>query len=239
MSLSIEGTQPGLAPQLGSIGDASSLARMAYEALSDYLVDGPLKAGDRLVEVQLATALGVSRGPIRQALQQLAAEGWVEIRPRVGAFVAHRDRKSAIDFFTVRHNLEVLAAGQAALDRTDEDLVALRECISSAREMANEVFESPGRPGERARQFHREGSVRFHELMAQASHNDTLRDLLHVLVKKTRWYFSPGVLGHSGRAWHEHDELMEALEARDADRARAVMDRHMDNTLASYLENLD
>jgi DNA-binding FadR family transcriptional regulator len=153
--------------------------------------------------------------------------------------VAHRDRKAANDFFTVRHNLEVLAAGQAALERSDEDLAELRECIQSARVMASEVFESPGRPGQGARQFHRDTSVRFHELIAQASHNDTLRDLLHVLVKKTRWYFTPGVLGQTDRAWNEHEELLAALEARDAEAARALMDRHMDNTLASYLDNID
>jgi DNA-binding GntR family transcriptional regulator len=225
--------------QLGAIGDSRSLSHLAYEALSDYLVDGGLEPGDRLAEVQLANALGVSRGPIRQALQQLAAEGWVEIRPRFGAFVAQRDRKSANDFFLVRHNLEVLAARQAATNRTDDDLAHLRRCIEDARERASAIPEGSSRSEAQARQFHRETSVRFHELIAEATHNDTLRDLLHVLVKKTRWYFTPGVLGHSPRAWREHEELVAALEAGDPAECEAMMDLHMQRTLASYLENLD
>lgn len=226
-------------PRLGNIGEAHSLARMAYEALSDYLVDGGLEPGDRLTEVQLANALGVSRGPIRQALQQLAAEGWVEMRPRMGAFVAQRDRKAANDFFTVRHNLEVLATGQAASARTEEDLAGLRDCIRQAREKGPQVFEGDGRSGERARRFHRDTSVRFHEIIAKASHNSTLSDLLHVLVKKTRWYFTPGVLVHSDRAWNEHENILAALEAGDVETCRSLMDEHMDHTLASYLENMD
>lgn len=223
---------------LGAIGDSRSLSHLAYEALADYLVEGGLEAGDRLAEVQLAKSLGVSRGPIRQALQQLASEGWVEIRPRFGAFVAQRDRKSANDFFSVRQNLEVLAAGQAAENRTEEDLRLLRACVEDAQARALQIPEGESRSGVEARRFHRETSVQFHELIAEATHNDTLRDLLHVLVKKTRWYFTPGVLGHSPRAWAEHTELVAAIESGNAATCAALMGQHMDKTLATYLENM-
>lgn len=237
---SVEAEQVSAVPraQPESIRDNHSLAHLAYESLSNYLVDGGLKAGDRLVEVQLAAALGVSRGPIRQALQQLAAEGWVEIRPRVGAFVAHRDRKAATDFFNVRHALEVLAAGEAAISRTEEDLHLLRECIAETKARAAASGIGPD-SGVRARDFHRDTAIRFHELLAQATHNETLRDLLHVLVKKTRWYFTPGVLGHSDRAWREHQAIYDLVESHDAEGVRVLMDNHMDHTLASYLENIE
>lgn len=223
---------------LANIGDNNSLADRAYEALSNYLVEGGLSAGDRLVEVQLAKALGVSRGPIREALQQLAAEGWVEIRPRMGAFVAHRDKKAATDFFTVRHALEVLAASEAALHRTSEDLDQLQACIASMklRAASHDDFSDSA---DRAREYHRDGSVRFHEILAQSTHNNTLRDTLHVLVKKTRWYFSPGVLVHSERAWDEHEQIHKLVERQDVGAVRELMDRHMQHTLEAYLEEMD
>ncbi|MGW3606514.1 GntR family transcriptional regulator [Micromonospora sp. NPDC005161] len=223
---------------LANIGDKSSLANLAYEALSNYLVEGGLAPGDRLVEVQLAKALGVSRGPIRQALQQLAAEGWVEIRPRMGAFVAHRDKKAATDFFAVRHTLEVLAAGEAAQHRTPQDLDQFQVCIASMK-LRTATHDEVSHSVDGAREYHRDGSVRFHEILAQSTHNDTLRDTLHVLVKKTRWYFSPGVLVHSERAWDEHEQIYKLIERQDVGAVRELMDRHMEHTLASYLEEMD
>lgn len=220
--------------QMSNIGGDHSLASRAYEELTDYLAEGGFPAGHRLVETELADMLGVSRGPIRQALQKLAAEGWVEIRPRAGAYVAHRDRKAAEDFFSVRHLLEVKVAGLAAQRRTDDDMRRLRELLTSAEALSSEL-----RGGERdARTFHRDTSVRFHETMALASHNATLCDVLGVLVRKTRWYFAPGVLKHSDRAWTEHEQLVDAVERQDVDLSRRLMDRHMDNTLSTYLENM-
>lgn len=221
--------------EMSNIGGDQSLARRAYEELSDYLAEGGLPAGHRLVETQLAEKLGVSRGPIRQALQQLAAEGWVEIRPRLGAYVAHRDKKAAEDFFAVRHVLEVMVAGLAAQHRTEEDLERLRRSLDVAETLSTKLREGHSD----ARAFHRDTSVRFHEYLTQAAQNATLRDTLAVLVKKTRWYFAPGVLVHSERAWNEHAEIVEAVERQDVSLSRRLMDRHMDNTLASYLENMD
>lgn len=226
---------------LNNIGGDNTLARLAYEELSTYLAEGGIATGERLVEAQLAETLGVSRGPIRQALQQLAAEGWVEIRPRQGAYVAHRDKKAAEDFFAVRHELEVMVAGLAAVHRTDADLRRLRACLESADELSAQLGDAEadqdGR--RRARAFHRDTSVRFHEYLTEASHNDTLRDVLGVLVKKTRWYFSPGVLHNSQRAWAEHREITEAVEKQKVDLVKRLMHRHMDNTLESYLASMD
>jgi DNA-binding GntR family transcriptional regulator len=59
-----------------------------------------------------------------------------------------------------------------------------------------------------------------------------------VLVKKTRWYFTPGVLGHSPRAWREHEELAAAIESGDVAQCTALMNLHMERTLATYLENM-
>jgi DNA-binding GntR family transcriptional regulator len=226
---------------LNNIGGTDTLARLAHEELATYLAEGGLAAGERLVEAQLAEMLGISRGPIRQALQQLAAEGWVEIRPRLGAYVARRDKKAAEDFFAVRHELEVIAVGLAAAHRTDADLASLRTCLDWADELAAQLgpAETDADRHRLARAFHRDTSVRFHECLTEASHNETLRDVLRVLVKKTRWYFSPGVLHNSQRAWAEHRELVAAVEKQDVDLARQLMRRHMDNTLASYLENMD
>lgn len=229
--------EPMLA-RLSNISGDNSLARLAYDAISSMLAEGGVAPGERLVETSLSDALGVSRGPVRQALQQLAAEGWVEIRPRLGAFVAHRDRKAAEDFFLVRQELEVIAAGLAAVARSEGDLVCLRTCISDAEQMSARM----GAPIEvdeaSARAFHKDTAVKFHEYIAHASRNETLKDVLGLLVKKTRWYFSSGVLCDSQRAWKEHKIILGALEARDAELAKRLMGEHMENTRKTYVEHL-
>jgi DNA-binding GntR family transcriptional regulator len=223
--------------QLADISGTSSLATRAYEEILTRLVDGDFPEGSRLKEGQVAESLGISRGPVRQALQRLALEGWVEIRPRSGAYVGHKDEARARDFFQVRQELEVEAAGLAAVRRTAEDIAALRACLERA-EPRTEWMMNPRGEDDAARAFHREASSEFHRLVIEASHNQTLVEVLGLLVKKTVWYFTPGALKHSERAWNEHRELVDALERGDVRRSSALMDKHMAHTFDSYLEQL-
>src|SRR3954453_24138824 len=90
------------------------LRQSVYDALLDLIVSGNLRAGQHLVESELASVLGVSRQPVREALQRLNTEGWVDLRPAQGAFVHEPTEEEADQLLTVRPLLEAEAARLAA-----------------------------------------------------------------------------------------------------------------------------
>ena len=103
------------------------LRDVVFENLRAAILDGNLKAGQRLMEVQLAEQLGVSRTPIREAIRKLELEGLVVMLPRKGAYVANMSFKDLIDVLEIRASLEGLAAYLAAERRSDEEIVALEK----------------------------------------------------------------------------------------------------------------
>ena len=115
------------------------LRDVVFENLWTAILDGNLKAGQRLMEVQLAEQLGVSRTPIREAIRKLELEGLVVMLPRKGAYVANMSFKDLIDVLEVRASLEGLAGSLAAERRRDARLV-LQRFIQS------EEFKSLNRP---------------------------------------------------------------------------------------------
>lgn len=223
------------------------LRLQVHNTLEQLIVDGRLKPGQRLIETELAARLGVSRGPIREALQMLAREGWVELRPRQGAYVAKPSLNEIVDYFDVRALLEVEVARLAARS-VNEGPTASQQALMD--ELDDIVRRSTGywenilaRPDDlddsdidNAREFHRTGSQSFHQVLAQLGGNTALVDLLGRLSKRTRWYFSPRVLERTGQAWQEHEGLRTAVEKGDEDDAVRLMTAHMQATRASYLK---
>ena len=216
-------------------------------ALEQLIIDGRLEPGERLIETELAKRLGVSRGPIREALQMLAREGWVELRPRQGAYVAKPSLNEIVDYFDVRALLEVevarLAARAIADGPTSTDRKLLDELHDIVQESSghwdsfrSQQAEISDDGAEEARKFHRSGSQRFHLALAELAGNNALVDLLERLSKRTRWYFSPRVLERTSGAWKEHDELCKAVAAGDEELAARLMTRHMQATRSSYLK---
>ena len=99
------------------------LRDVVFENLRAAILDGNLKAGQRLMEVQLAEQLGVSRTPIREAIRKLELEGLVVMLPRKGAYVANMSFKDLIDVLEIRASLEGLAAYLAAERRSEKSLL--------------------------------------------------------------------------------------------------------------------
>src|SRR5262245_58703453 len=102
------------------------LRESVYEALTEMIIAGTLHPGQHLVEVQLATMLGVSRQPIREALQRLHNEGWVDIRPGFGAMVHIPDEDEVDQLLSARAALESESARLAAGRATEEEIKTLR-----------------------------------------------------------------------------------------------------------------
>src|SRR5829696_3902617 len=113
---------------------AVPLREHVYGRLQELLISRTLAPGDHLVEERLAAQLGVSRGPVREALQRLHRDGWVTLRPRHGAFVNQPTAQQVHEFFEARDVIERTAAQLAAERCTTEDAAALLRVCDEADE---------------------------------------------------------------------------------------------------------
>lgn len=189
--------------------------------LRDMIIEGNLEPGTRLHEGQLGEQLGVSRTPLREAIKYLASEGLVELVPSRGAVVKRFSAKDVQDMLTVLRTLEELSGKLACETATDAE-------IAQVRALHDEMIERY-KAGDRLQYYKLNQAI--HTAIARLSKNTTLTDLHQMLqtrLKRIRF------IGHEGpekwaAAVSEHDEMIKALEARDADRLAEVLGRHLSN----------
>ena len=147
------------------------LRDVVFESLRTAILEGKLKSGQRLMEVQLAEQLGVSRTPIREAIRKLELEGLVIMLPRKGAYVADMSFKDLIDVLEIRASLEGLAASLASGRRRDEDIEGLEKL---ARE-----FEESVKSGDIEEVLKKD--VEFHEYIFSLANNKKLYQIINSL----------------------------------------------------------
>jgi DNA-binding GntR family transcriptional regulator len=203
-----------------------SLARELYEHLRMAIINGTLRPNERLVESQLAKSYSVSRTPVREALHRLAVDGLVEETGR-GATVRAISAKELADISAVRESLEAMAAGLAAIHRSETEMLTLRRILSLLQEATGE-----GEPGRLT-----ELSEVLHQTIARASRNEYLADhLLHLQrLIHLRQESSLGQASRQVEAMAEHEGIVEALERRDADAAQSLTQRHFQEVTAVRL----
>ncbi len=199
-----------------------------HEAMRQAILSSTLKPGERLNPSELAAQLGVSLMPVRHAIQLLAAEGLVEVRPRSGTFVASVSAREVRETSEIRCALECLAVEKAVPTLSDEDLATLRRL--------RDAMSKPPRT-EADRRRHEADNAAFHLVFLHAAGNHKLLEMYSGLRAHIQ---IAGV--HAGdRDWRsrleqeaaEHDEIMAAVEARDAARASAAMRRHISRSCES------
>ena len=186
-------------------------------ALRTQILSGALPAGTRLREEQIAADYGVSRVPVREALLGLEQEGYLVIRPRRGATVASPSPTRALEVMEIRRTLEVLAARRAAERRGGVVAEELKELTARAAEAVEQ-------------QQHAEMPAlidQFHALVAVASDSEALVELLDQLRSRVGWMFEVDLEERSHTQWAEHEEILDAILAGDADGAAARMDEHV------------
>lgn len=194
-----------------------SLRQRVHERLEAMIIGGILSPGDRLVETDLAELLGVSRGPVREALQLLDRDGWVDLRARQGAFVHVPTDKEIDDFYGLRRVLEMEAARLAAQKATAEDHERLRALVRQGLELLaadRDPFEEM-EPGA------------VHGTIARIADNDDLTEVLGRLSKRGRWYVAPLKVTRREHEWEEHSLIIDAIVAGDAARAAEEMGGHV------------
>lgn len=214
--------QPRLVPI--KLDNYKPLREMVFESLREAIILGRLGPGERLMEIQLAEEMGVSRTPVREAIRKLELEGFVVMVPRKGAYVAGVSIKDIADVFEVRAALEGLAASLAAERITEEEMDELEEAIVkiSGEEDFIQVVK---------------GDSMFHELIYKASRNQRLIQIItHLQEQINRFRLtSLSVPGRLKIAVGEHKKISEAICSRDVDLAHSLASEHMENAEQNLL----
>ncbi|MFI8186578.1 GntR family transcriptional regulator [Actinacidiphila glaucinigra] len=204
------------------------LRQAVYEALIELIINGTLRPGQHLVEAELADHLGVSRQPVREALQRLQTDGWVDLRPAQGAFVHSPTQEEATQLLSVRAVLETHSAHGAALHATDVDVARLWE-LQDAGITALAADDARGIV---------EANAALHGFITELSGNQVLAELILQVDRRVRWYYMPIARPRGRDAWNEHATIIEAIARGDAERSEELMRRHTRNTTDFYCRQI-
>ncbi|NVO23815.1 GntR family transcriptional regulator [Donghicola sp. C2-DW-16] len=197
----------------------------AYTLILDAIDTGIYRPGDRLVESELAERFGVSRTPIREALQRLETQSLLT-RDGRSMIVASLDHNQLAELYVVRSELEALAARLAARHATEEEINVLRDMVEADRALI-------GNPAALSR-----ANRRFHRQVHLASHNRYLFQQLD-LVYRTMALMATTSLAAEGRsetAIKEHDQIVDAIAAGDGDAAYAALKSHISKAFVTRLK---
>jgi DNA-binding GntR family transcriptional regulator len=202
------------------------LREAVYDALTEMIISRELQPGTHLVESELATQLGVSRQPVREALQRLQTEGWVDLRPALGAFVHVPTDAEADQLLAVRTLLEAESARLAAKNATPEQVNQLW-AVQRSGEEALAADDQEGLVT---------ANAVLHANFVAMSGNSVLADLIASVDRRVRWYYLPIARTRGKDAWDEHAELIDAIARHDSGRAGDLMQRHTERTREIYHE---
>lgn len=215
-------------PQLSSLDRYKPLRDLVFEQLREAILVGLLRPGERLMEIQLAEQMGVSRTPVREALRKLELEGLVVMVPRKGAYVADLSVKDIAEVFEIRAALEGLAASLAALRATQEELDQLERHLHQIAECL-----ATGRIQEGI-----QADVAFHDALFSAARNGRLKQL-GANLREQVMRFRVRTMSQPARmrvAIEEHRAIVEAIAARDPELARQRAEEHIESAENSLME---
>lgn len=209
-------------PVLTSKVQARSLVDVVAERLEAAIISGELAPGTRLSEQSLANSLGVSRGPLREAIRRLEGRTLIERTPNIGVRVAALSPSDLDDLLVVREALEGMACALAAQNLTKSELDGLEKLLGE-HETQKSLKTGTGYYQE-SRDFD------FHFRIARASKNERLISMicgdLYDLLRIYR-YKSSTMKGRASQALGEHREILDALKARDSEKAEQKMRAHI------------
>lgn len=200
------------------------LRDVVFENLRDAIITQVLKPGERLMEIQLADEMGVSRTPVREAIRKLELEGLVVMVPRKGAYVAGVSMKDIHEVYEVRSALEMLAVTLAAERITDEELNALEQ------QVLRESEEEAKKDGSDLDNIIYIDSS-FYDIIYQAARNQRLVQFVNILQEQLQRFRAASLArpGRSKTALEEHKQIVEALSERNGELASKLAQEHIEN----------
>ena len=212
-----------------NLNDYKPLRDVVFENLRKAILEGKLKSGQRLMEVQLAEQLGVSRTPIREAIRKLELEGLVVMLPRKGAYVANISVKDLRDVLEIRASLEGLGACLAAERRSDEDIKIL-EKIEVEFEQAVKTEDVD---------LLLKKDVEFHEYIFKAANNKKLEKMINSLWEQVQRFRTTYVSDSNSSISliDEHQNILNSIKEGNVVNAKKYAIEHIKKAEEFMLEH--
>lgn len=202
-------------------------SRQTEAVLREMVLDGTLTPGERLNEVALSAALGISRGPLREAIQKLVGEGLLRVQSHRGAYVREYEPREIIELYEMRAALELYAVRLAVERASDADLERVNDML----------LEPPGSPGHEPRSGPYVAELDFHQQLVELAGNSIISANC---LEMNRRLYPP--LSHTPRdpqrvqnAIVEHQRVMTALRSRSLADASTAMEEHLANSMRNSL----
>lgn len=202
------------------IGNYKPLREIVFEYLRNSILNGELEPGERLMELQLAEQLGVSRTPVREAIRKLELEGLVEMIPRKGAYVADMSIKDILDVLEVRMFLEGLAAYLAAERMSDDEIDKLKEILKKFEAGIVNM----------GKEDMIELDNKFHDMIIAGSRNNKLLQIVQGLQEQFQRF---RVIYFNEYNEHQdlikyHKAIVESIDNRDSKKAQEYAQTHVE-----------
>jgi DNA-binding GntR family transcriptional regulator len=222
---------------------ADNHSQRAYRHLRQKLLDGSVPPGSRLSYGSIGREIGVSATPVREAVGQLASEGFVELVPQLGAVVRSLTRGEAVELYELREAIETFAVRRAAENMSPRQLAELAENLRVSGQLVAKVRRSGKKTAARsvAAPFHAL-DLAFHMILLEAAGNRRMLKVVgdsHILTRifqADRHSFRLDILEATQA---EHESIARAVEDRDGAAAAAAMSRHIRNSLDLTLAEAD
>jgi DNA-binding GntR family transcriptional regulator len=213
-------------PDISRLIDRTSATEAATKALRAIILSGEVAGGAPLRQDDIARRLGVSRTPLREALQRLEAEGLVRLDVHKGAVVAKPSFAQVSEIFELQQVLEPIAARYAISRSTEADVADLRRILAR-----NAGLDDPN--------AWEQGNVDFHTRLYAISGKPLLLEMIGLLRNRSGLYVHMLARSPQGRsrAHHEHEEMAAALETGDSARLEVLITQHLQTTL-EWLETV-
>lgn len=211
-----------------NLDDYKPLRDVVFENLREAIVEGRLKPGQRLMEVQLAEQLGVSRTPVREAIRKLELEGLVVMLPRKGAYVANMSLKDIIDVLEIRASLEGLGASLAAERISESDL---KKVYKISEEFEQSTIDSDIETLLRK-------DVEFHECIFKATNNKKLHQVINSLWEQVYRFRVTYISDYDASISivEEHKLIIDAIAKGDSELAKKYATEHIEKAEQFMIE---
>ena len=225
-----------------------TLSEKSYHRIREKLTNGELSPGDRLVTRTIADEIGVSLGPVREAINRLSAEGLVAYVPGLGASVRKPNRRDLEELYILRQANEGCAASEAAKYITEEQLELLDTLLDEAKEITEQIRKRRKKSASSTLNVLNrwlDNDEHFHEAIVDASRN-------RLLIKVTREYRAISRIFETHRKYPEvltlqvaedtclnHQRLINSLRDRNPELSRQIMVEQTENGLKTLLTHLN
>lgn len=196
-------------------------AEIAYEFIKERILEGIYQPSQKLVENELAVEIGVSRNTVKKALLKLEQENLIALENNKGATIKSFSLQEISNYLKIREVLEGLIATDAAKNITNEDILQLELILVEMKDNLQ------------AHQFdaYSQGNLRFHDVIYHASNNQQAVDMVKIIKQQLKRLQFKTILvpGRNESSFEEHSSILQALKARDGERAEAELKKHVAN----------